>query len=61
MAARGLSCSRQGLQSLLQHVGSSAAACQLYVGACGILFLDQGSNLGPLHLEHGILATGLLP
>ena len=26
--------------------------------ACGIYFPDQGSNLGPLHWEHGVLATG---
>ena len=25
---------------------------------CGIWFPDQGFNLGPLHWEHGILATG---
>ena len=25
---------------------------------CGILFPDQGSNPGPLHWEHGVLATG---
>ena len=28
--------------------------------ACGIQFPDQGSNLGPLHWEHGVLATGPL-
>ena len=26
--------------------------------ACGISFPDQGLNLGTLHWEHGILATG---
>ena len=26
--------------------------------ACGIQFSDQGSNLGPLHWECGVLATG---
>ena len=25
--------------------------------ACGIQFPDQGSNLGPLHWEHGVLST----
>ena len=25
---------------------------------CGTYFLDQGLNPGPLHWEHGILATG---
>ena len=28
------------------------------VVACGIEFPDQGLNLGPLHGEHGVLATG---
>ena len=28
------------------------------VGACGIQFPDQGANPGPLHWEHGVLATG---
>ena len=32
--------------------------CQVLVAACGILFPDQGLNLGPLHWEHGVLATG---
>ena len=26
--------------------------------ACGIKFPDQGSNPGPLHWEHAVLATG---
>ena len=26
--------------------------------ACGIYFPDQGSNLGPLHWEHEVSATG---
>ena len=26
--------------------------------ACGILFPDQGSNLGSLHWEHRVLASG---
>ena len=26
--------------------------CEFLVVACGIQFLDQGSNLGPLHWEH---------
>ena len=33
--------------------------CQVLVVACGIQFPDQGSNLGPLHWEHRVLATGL--
>ena len=27
------------------------------VAPCGIQFPDQGSNLGPLHWEHGVLVT----
>ena len=30
----------------------------LFVVACRIQFLDQGSNLWPLHWEHRVLATG---
>ena len=58
--------------SQLQHVGSSlwyagslveirdllVMACELLVAACGIQFPDQGLNPGPLHWEHGALATG---
>ena len=42
----------------LRHTGSLVAACKLLVAACGIEFPDQGSNPGPLHWEHGVLATG---
>ena len=35
----------------LRHVNS-------LVAACGIWFPDQGLDLGPLHWEHGVLATG---
>ena len=38
-------------------MGSLAAACKLLVAACGIQFPKQGSNLGPLHWEHGVLST----
>ena len=31
---------------------------QVLVGSCGVYFPDQGSNLGPLHWECGVLATG---
>ena len=51
-----LCCGMQDLQ--LQHTGSSSAACELLVAACGIQFPDQGSNPGPLHWECGVLATG---
>ena len=50
MAAVGLSC---GTLAFLVE------ACKLLVAACGIYFLDQGSNLGPLLWECGVLATGL--
>ena len=33
-------------------------ACKLLVAACGIYLPDWGSNLGPLHWEHEVLATG---
>ena len=45
--------------SQLWHTGSP-----IFVGACGIFaaqgiwFPDQGLSLGPLHWEHGVLATG---
>ena len=42
----------------LWHVGSLVEACKLLAAACEILFPDPGSNLGPLHWEHGVLATG---
>ena len=29
----------------------------IFIAACGIWFLDKGSNPGPLHWEHGVLAT----
>ena len=29
--------------------------CQVLIAACGIQFLDQGSNPGPQHWEHGVL------
>ena len=33
-------------------------ALSVLVVACGIYFPDGGSNLGPLHWEHRVLATG---
>ena len=38
--------------------GLLLAAWELLVTAHGIQFLDQGSNLGPLHQERRVLATG---
>ena len=40
-----------------QHAGSLVAARELSVSTCGICFSDQELNLGPLHWEHGVLAT----
>jgi len=34
------------------------AACEFLVVACGILFPEQGPNLGSLHWEHRTLTTG---
>ena len=46
-------------RSQLQHEGSFlVGSCKLFVEACKIQFPDQVSNLGPLHWEHGVLATG---
>ena len=41
LAVPGLRCGRQDLL---------AVACEIY-------FPEQGSNLGPLHWEHGVLAS----
>ena len=49
------------LQSSLWHMGSLVTACELSVAAYGTYFPDQGSNPGPLHWEHGVLATGPPP
>ena len=51
LAVPGLSCSTRDLPNFLQSVGSLVVACR-------ISFPDQGSNLCPLHWEHGVLATG---
>lgn len=34
-----------------------SVACELLVAICGIWFSNQRLNLGPLHREHGILAS----
>ena len=41
--------------SYLWHKGSS-----VFIAARGVWFSDQGSNLGLLHWEHEVLATGPL-
>ena len=44
--------------SRLQCPRSLVTGCKLLAVACGVQFPDQGLNLGLLHLEHGVLATG---
>ena len=51
LAVLGLSCGLQDLGSLFWHVEFSAVAC-------GIYFPDQGWNLGLLHWECRVQATG---
>ena len=49
LAVLDLSCSMRDLFSCSMGTLSSA---------CGIQFPDYGLNPGPLHWEHGVLATG---
>ena len=42
----------------LRHVKIFSCGIQTLSCACGIWFPDQGSNLGPLRWEHGVLTTG---
>ena len=42
----------------LSYVFSSIRSQLILVAACGIQFPDQEWNPGPLHWEHGVLATG---
>ena len=46
------------LWSLLWSVRPLLVACELLVVVRGIWFPGQGLNLGPLHWELGVLATG---
>ena len=39
-------------------MGSLAVTYEFLVATCGIQFPAQGLNLGPLHWELGVLATG---
>ena len=41
------------------HARSLVTPSGISTVACGLYFLDQGSNLGPLHWEHGVLAARL--
>ena len=49
-------------RSRLQHAGSLIfiAACGSLNYTFGVKFPDRGLNLGPLHWEYGVLATGPL-
>ena len=58
LAALGLSRGMGDLQSSLQHQSSLVVAYKLLVVAGGNWFPHQGSNPGPLHWEHRVLATG---
>ena len=58
LAALGLSCRMQDLSSSLQDVGALVVACKLLVVVYEIYFPDQRSNLGPLHREPRVVATG---
>ena len=42
----------------LATLSLSCTALAFLVTACGIYFPEQGSKPGPLHWEHGVLATG---
>ena len=44
----------------LSALGLSCSTWDLSVVSCGVSFPDQGLNLGSLHWEHGISATGPL-
>ena len=54
----GLSCGTWVLQPSLQHMEFLVAFYELWIGACGTWFPDQGLNPGPLHWEGGVLITG---
>ena len=47
-----------GIISLHRGKRDFSCSMQTLVVACGIEFLDQGSNPDPLHGQHGVLATG---
>ena len=42
------------------HVGYLVVARELLVAVCRAYFPEQGSNLGPLHWQNGVLATNPL-
>ena len=52
VVARGIFCLHRDFFTFL------VAAFKLLFVACTISFPNQGSNPGPLHLEHGVLAAG---
>ena len=61
LSMQGLICGTQDLRCCvrdlqLRHV--LVVVCKPLVGTCGIQFPDQGLNLGALHWECRVLATG---
>ena len=54
----GFTCGTQDLQSSWQHSGSLVVTCGLLVATGRIYFPDQELNLGLLHWECRVLATG---
>ena len=59
LVAPRLSCGTPDLWSSLGRAGLVVAR-ELLVAAWGTWFPDQGSDLGPAHWDHGVLATGPL-
>ena len=57
LAMLGLSCGTLDLKSLLWHAGSQLSM-QMLIAACGIQLPELGSNPGPWHWEHLVLAPG---
>lgn len=55
VVARGIFCLHCDMWDVFTFL---VAAFKLLFVACTISFLNQGSNPGPLHLEHGVLAAG---
>ena len=58
LAVLGLSCGTWDLSSSLWHARSFSWGMQCLGCTCGIEFLDQGLNPGPLCWEFSVLVTG---
>ena len=58
LAVLGLNCGSWNLSSSLWHAGSFSRGMQCLGCTCGIEFLDQGWNPGPLCWEFSVLVTG---